>query len=393
LIVSGRRAFGAVRQLPSGRWQARYRTPKGELLAAPRTFARRRDAEKWLSGMESDLARGVWIDDRLARVTVDEWSRMWLRDLPNLKPKTRVGYESLARSVVGPHLGARQLGDLSRPLVQGWVTELSASGMSASRIRQAYRLLSQMMSSAEMDGVLAVTPCRGIRLPRIAEHEPHVLSPDQVASLVAAIRPPYDLFVLVLAYTGLRFGEVAGLRRRFVDPASDRLIVAGSLSEAAGVVTMEEPKSHQHRVVTMPNFLSAQLMEHIAASVDWSGPEVLVFVSPHGLPVRHSNFLHRVWAPAVKAVGLDARPHDLRASHGTWLYDAGWSPVEIAARLGHAKATITTKHYARRVVGRDVEIAAGLDAMHAKSTRSGTDVARGVSGDPAKPRTGRELPL
>jgi len=64
--------------------------------------------------------------------------------------------------------------------------------------------------------------------------------------------------------------------------------------------------------------------------------------------------------------------------------------VEIAARLGHAKATITTKHYARRVVGRDVEIAVGLDAMHAKSAANGADVARGVSAGPAKPRTGRK---
>lgn len=102
-------------------------------------------------------------------------------------------------------------------------------------------------------------------------------------------------------------------------------------------------------------------------------------MSPHGLPVRHSNFLHRIWAPGVKAAGLDAPPHDLRASHATRLYDAGRSPVEIAARLGHAKATITTKHYARQVVSRDVEIAVGLDAMHAKSAASGTDVARGVS--------------
>lgn len=391
--MAGRRAFGAVRQLPSGRWQARYRTPKGELLAAPSTFARHRDAEKWLSGLESDLLRGTWIDDRLGRVTVDEWSRTWLRELPNLKPKTRVGYESLARSVVGPHLGGRQLGELSRPLVQGWVSVLAASGMSPSRIRQAYRLLAQMMSSAEMDGVLAVTPCRGIRLPRIAEHEPHVLSPDQVASLVAAIRPPYDLFVLVLAYTGLRFGEAAGLRRRFVDPSTHRLIVASSLSEAAGVVTMEEPKSHQHRVVTMPAFLSTLLAEHIEQSADWTGEELLVFLSPHGLPVRHSNFLHRIWAPAVKAVGLDVRPHDLRASHATWLYDAGWSPVEIAARLGHAKATITTKHYARRVVGRDVEIAVGLDAVYARSAASGTDVARGVSSDRAEQRAGRKYGL
>ncbi len=377
--MAGRRAFGAVRQLPSGRWQARYRTPKGELLAAPHTFARRRDAEKWLAGLESDLLRGTWIDERRGRVTLEEWTTLWLRDLPNLKPKTRVGYESLARSVIGPHLGVRALGELTRPLVQGWVGELVASGMSASRIRQAYRLLSQMMGSAEMDGVLAVTPCRGIRLPRIPEYEPRVLSPVDVAKLAGVLRPPYDLFVLVLAYTGLRFGEAAGLRRRFVETAQRRLIVAGSLSEAAGVVTMEEPKSHQHRIVTMPGFLSDRLAEHLESSATWTGPEVLVFVSPQGLPVRHSNFLHRVWTPAVKAAGLDARPHDLRASHAPWLYDAGWSPVEIAARLGHSKATITTKHYARRVVGRDVEIAAGLDLVHASSASSGTDVARGVS--------------
>ena len=106
----------------------------------------------------------------------------------------------------------------------------------------------------------------------------------------------------------------------------------------------------------------------------WAEPEHLVFVSRHGLPVRHSNFIHRVWTPACKAAGVVARPHDLRASHATWLYDAGWSPVEIAARLGHAKATITTKHYARRVVGRDVEIAAGLDGVFAAAVHPGGHV-------------------
>lgn len=104
------------------------------------------------------------------------------------------------------------------------------------------------------------------------------------------MRPPYGLFVLVLAYTGVRFGEVAGVRRRFVEPAGRRL------------------------------------MEHIEASVDWTGPEVLVFVNLHGLPVRHSTFLHRMWTPAVNADRLDVRPHDLRAPHATWLYDAGDRP-------------------------------------------------------------------
>ncbi len=102
-----------------------------------------------------------------------------------MKPKTRVGYESLVRSVVGPHLGQREIGALTRPMVQAWVSQLAAAGMSPSRIRQAYRLLSQMLAAAEMDGLLAVTPCRGIRLPRTPEHEPHVLTAEQVERLVS----------------------------------------------------------------------------------------------------------------------------------------------------------------------------------------------------------------
>lgn len=59
--------------------------------------------------------------------------------------------------------------------------------------------------------------------------------------------------------------------------------------------------------------------------------------------------MRRVWYPACERVGVKVTPHDLRATHATWLYDAGWSPVEIGDRLGHSKAPVTTKHYARRV--------------------------------------------
>jgi hypothetical protein len=53
--------------------------------------------------------------------------------------------------------------------------------------------------------------------------------------------------------------------------------------------------------------------------------------------------------------------------HASWLYDQGWSPVEIGARLGHSRATVTAKHYARPMHGRDVELAAGLDYLLRKS--------------------------
>lgn len=111
-----------------------------------------------------------------------------------------------------------------------------------------------------------------------------------------------------------------------------------------------------------------QLGAHMGERAGWTDVDALVFLSPAGFPIRHLNFMRRVWSPACEAAGLSLTPHDLRASHATWLYDAGWSPVEIAARLGHSKATVTTKHYARRVVGRDVEIADGLDRVYRRSS-------------------------
>lgn len=141
--------------------------------------------------------------------------------------------------------------------------------------------------------------------------------------------------------------------------------------------------------MSLPRFLVDELREHLGEPVA-ADADRLVFLSPGGFPLRHSNFMRRVWYPACSQVGIEATPHDLRATHATWLYDMGWSPVEIGGRLGHSSATVTTKRYARRVAGRDVEIAAGPDAMHqgsypAPASSRGTRVARGLYSVPAEP--------
>ncbi len=280
-----------------------------------------------------------------------------------------------------PTLGRVPVGDRRRSQVQAWVASLSAQGMSASQIRPAFRLVAQVMKAAELDAIIVRNPCAGIRLPRIKEHEPTVLTPEQVATLVSQLAEPFDLFVLTLAYTGLRFGEGAGLRQRFVRPADRLLLVAGSLSDADGVLSLQEPKSHQHRLVTLPAFLADRLAE-LLAGLEGSDVEQLVFTNPGGFPVRHQNFMRRHWYPACGRAGVVATPHALRASHATWLYDAGWSPVEIAARSGHEGATVTTKHYARRVVGRDVKIASGLDGTFRRVASGGSGHAEGTRGTP-----------
>jgi integrase len=370
----GRRRFGAVRKLPSGQWQASYRSPDGQRLTASSTFARKADADRFLSAIELEMQSGRWTDPRRGRVTVGEWADRWMLSATHLKPKTRASYDSLVRCLILPGLGRLAVSDLRPMRVREWVAQMTRDGLSPSRVRQAYRLLAQMLKTAQLDGVIAVSPCVGVRLPRLPEHEPVILTPSAVVELAGAMRRPYDVFTTMLAYSGCRIGELAALRWRFVDTDMSRITVAASLSDANGVLTFQEPKSHQHRLVTIPAFLVTLLRDLRADAAD---PDDLVFTSPDGRPLRHQNFMRRIWEPACEAVGLNGvTPHDLRASHASWLYDEGWSPVEIAARLGHSKATVTTKHYARRMVGRDLEIAKGLDQLHAGVSKD--DVARGL---------------
>jgi len=192
---------------------------------------------------------------------VEQWAAQWMRSATHLRPKTRVSYESLVRRLIVPRLGRTPLSDLRPMRIREWVADLSRDGLSPSRIRQGYRLLSQMMTTAQLDGLIVPSPCVGVRLPRLPEHEPTILTPAEVDKLAGGMPSLYDVFTLTLAYTGARFGEGAALRVRYVDLDRGMVTIAASLSEANGHLSFQEPKSHQHRVVTIPVFLVELLRE------------------------------------------------------------------------------------------------------------------------------------
>ncbi len=89
-----RRTFGSIRQLPSGRWQARYR---GTMRTAEDTFATKAEADQWLATTQHELRSGQWVDPDRGDISVAEWSIEWLRMQMHLKPKSRYGYDSLLR--------------------------------------------------------------------------------------------------------------------------------------------------------------------------------------------------------------------------------------------------------------------------------------------------------
>ena len=355
-----RRGFGRIRKLPSGRYQARYPGPDGVLRPADRTFATQVDAGFWLDRKRIEIEDGRWLDPTEGQTTVRDWSARWLAAVsPQLKPKTRASYRSLINSRINPTLGDRELSALRPITVTEWVAEMRTGGLSPSRIRQAYRVLSQFMASAVDNGLISQTPCRGVRLPRMPQTEPHILTQVEASRIVRKTSKPHDLLVALLAFAGLRIGEAFALRRLDVDVPGCIVHVDENLAEADGVLVFDTPKSHQKRQIRIAASLAKRLGQYLEDLP--GGDDALLFTNSLGRPLRYNQWRKAYFDPAVKAAGLtDVTPHDLRASHGTWVADK-YGVMTAAHRLGHSNASVTTRHYARPVAGRDDEVATASD--------------------------------
>ncbi|MFC4495473.1 tyrosine-type recombinase/integrase [Streptomyces ovatisporus] len=232
-------------------------------------------------------------------------------------------------------------------------------------------MLSQIMESAVDNGLIVTTPCRGVRLPRMPQSEPHILTPEEAARIVESAPAPHDLLIALLAFNGLRIGEAFALRRGDIDVSRRLLVVDENLAEANGALVFDTPKSHQKRTLALAASLAERLGTYLTGLPEDS--EELLFTNRDGNPLRYNQWRKAHFNPAVSAAGLgDITPHDLRASHGTWVADR-YGVMTAAHRLGHSNASVTTRHYARPVAGRDSEVAEAADAwMTGKDGASGT---------------------
>src|SRR5215207_1324083 len=171
----GRRTFGSVRQLASGRWQARYLDAAGVRHTAPRTFPSKVDATRYLAQVEADLLRGSWADPKLGRVTFGEWVEQWRPTTANLRPGTLVLYDYQLRRFLLPAFGSVPLGRLDTMTVRAWLADLHREAeVTPTTIAKAYRLLRRILNVAVEAGYLPRNPCtvKGAGIERAAEMRP-----------------------------------------------------------------------------------------------------------------------------------------------------------------------------------------------------------------------------
>jgi integrase len=338
--MTGKRRFGRVRQLPSGRWQARYKGPDGIDRPAPTTFATKRAAEVWLTKIEVDVLADQWLNPDAGAVPFGEYARSWIEERPGLRPKTIQLYRYLLRRHLLPTFTAWPVCDIREPHVRRWRKQLLDGGTSPVTVAKAYRLLKAIMNTAADDGLITRNPCRIKGAGQERSPERPVLTVAQVFTLADAINPRYRALVLLAVFAGLRWGELAALRRRDIDLDVQVVRVVRQLTEVRGNgLAFGPPKSDAgKRAVVLPTVIIPDLAWHLARFTA-SQDDALLFTGPTGVPLWHSSFRHRYWLPALAKAGLAGiHIHDLRHTGNHLAATSGATLRELMDRMGHSSS-------------------------------------------------------
>ncbi|WP_236746607.1 tyrosine-type recombinase/integrase [Mycobacteroides abscessus] len=239
------------------------------------------------------------------------------------------------------------VGDLHRPEKDG------GSGAAAATIENALGVLRMVLALAVEDKRIPHNPCDGVKAPRREHSERAYLTHQQVDELARAMDRD-GLVVKFLAYTGLRYGEMAALKVSSFDMLRRRVNIRQSVTEVSGKLVWSTPKNHERRSVPFPKFLT----EDLAARMEGKGRDDLVFAAPAGGVLRIATFRTRVFNKAVdKLRGLDKdgqpttdwpRPtmHDLRHTAASLAISAGANVKAVQTMLGHKSAALTLDTYA-----------------------------------------------
>ena len=250
------------------RYKVRYRTPQ-QTQTKKRGFTTMRDA-----GVRGHR-RGAELLGAYAKLfrkpVFGELAESWFAGKVNLSASTRARYRSALDVHLLPAFGSVPPSEITPERIRRWTAGAAVS--SAAATVQNHTVLHQVLAQAVADGRLAVNPAAELELPTIDETEKRYLTaatdPGTRRRCGGARRA-----VLLLGFTGLRFGEAAALTVADIDLMHGRVRVHRSVTAVGGTMVYSAPKSHQARTVPIPAFLVDVLREHFADSdpARWPSP-------------------------------------------------------------------------------------------------------------------------
>ncbi len=358
---------GSISENPSGTKRAAITIPSSngdKSIRKTQSFPSKTEAEDWLRKMRSEIEVGLSVENINYRV--GEYFSRWLdlkRD--DIAATTFDDYSRNGRLYILPYFGDRFLRKIRVHDVNSFLIHLKDQGVRVRTKEYVYSTLSTMFSKAVEEGVVSINPCTIAKRSSSQNHRiVSILSPAELAAfLEIAKETPYYVLYLMAVTTGLRLGELLGLRRRNVDLGNEVLHVIeqirsrhikGKPREFVATKTKAG-----NRILPIGKKLTEELRQHYnnqqqhialmgASWKDWG----LVFPSHIGTPLQ-PGYLQKGAKQIFADIGLgnEFTFHTLRHTAASFFIHHGMSLVEVSHYLGHSSTTITIEYYGHLVEG------------------------------------------
>lgn len=333
------------------RWRVRFRTNGKDIRR--NGFRTKRDAQAWEAENVLSVQDGTFVDSAGRKLKLSILLDDYMSRPGALAPSSLAGRASVARTWVAPYWDDRRLGQVTPADVEEWLDVMRSDGAKEDTVEKAYRVLAGMMTLAVNKRLLRVSPMPKLKLKKRVKPRPSFLTAEQVIELSETVDPRDRLLILLLAFTGIRFGEAAALRMRHVRLDARRIDVEGSVTEVQGRLTTGPTKSGRSRAVPIPGFLADELAQLAGNRTEAD----LLFTSPGGGYLRLSTWRQRSFMPAIDRLveRYDAKglapfprvtPHDLRHAAASLAVHSGANIKVLQRMLGHSSAALTLDTYA-----------------------------------------------
>ena len=334
-----------------------------------RNFRDYRKADEFRAGLEDDIRSAKYVNPKDSERTFGEVAELWATGLRgSIKQSTEARYLRELRIWVLPRWGTVPLGRIGTAAAQRWVAQLvSGDAPRDGRIGQprplapkSVRSIVKIVFKAVLDlavsnGWLSANPADRVKLPRAVPVRQRVyLTPVEVKAIADEMEGDDAVAVFLLAYTGLRVGDV--------DLDRMTLSVTKTQSVDVGNRTIETtPKGNRSRVVPIPEGLCSGVVR----LSNGHGSDDYLVRAPRGGMQTTQNWRNRVWSPALRAAGMDEIDgltiHSLRHTYASLAIKAGSDVKTLQAVMGHASAAETLDTYADLWPNRTGEVAAAIN--------------------------------
>ena len=348
----------AEKDKKTGKWliQYRYTDWQGKRRkSTKRGFATKREAEEWLRNFL--ITQKADFDMKFE----DFW-KMYCADMETrLREHTMRTKKYIVELKILPYFGNKRVNDITAADIRQWQNELIKMGYSPTYLKTINNQLSAIFNYAVRYYDLKSNPCaKAGSMGKSKAEEMDFWTGEEFRKFIDSVmnkRLSYMAF-MTLYWTGMRLGELLALNPKDVDLKKRTISITKSYQRLGKKDVITPPKTPKSkRVITIPEFLAADIKDYIDSLYELRENDRLFPITKY--------YLEHEMQRGIKESGVKRiRVHDLRHSHASMLIELGFSPLEIANRLGHEKVETTLNTYAHLYPNKQTKLAERLDSEY-----------------------------